>query len=516
MSLVLINGVIYSERGREEAVVIRSGKIEYVGTNEDAIEVGGSRARIIDLRGSVVLPGIVDAHVHLDEIGLSSRMVDLRGARSIGELKEKVRQARDKGKIIKGWIIGRGWDHELFKERRMPTRYDIDQVCPDIPTLLIRVCGHVAVANTKALKISGIMNKVATKNVEVDEKGIPTGVIFEDEIGSIMNNIPKMSVAERAEIIEEALNMLASHGVTAVGFMSCTPESFEALQILKKSGRLPIRVMVYFTYNMIKYLKALRLRGGYGNDMLRIMGIKIFMDGSLGGRTAFLREPYSDSNTKGILRMNKKEVRNILEEAHSLELQVAIHAIGDGAIEEALNAIEDSGIDGSSCRIEHASVVNEEIIKRMKKLSITAVVQPHFIISDWWIVQRLGTDRARWAYAFKSMIDAGVKIAFSTDAPVEPVNPWLTIYAAVTRGKYENLELYKYTANECLTFEEALECYTNGSRRALSMKEVVLREGMIADLTIVDRDPYAVSVQDLKRVKNVATIVNGRIVNLSL
>ena len=152
----------------------------------------------------------------------------------------------------------------------------------------------------------------------------------------------------------------------------------------------------------------------------------------------------------------------------------------------------------------------------MKKLSITAVVQPHFIISDWWIVQRLGTDRARWAYAFKSMIDAGVKVAFSTDAPVEPVNPWLTIYAAVTRGRYENLELYKYTANECLTFEEALECYTNGSRRALSMKEVVLREGMIADLTIVDRDPYAVSIQDLKRVKNVATIVNGRIVNLSL
>jgi len=516
MSLVLLNGVIYSERGREEALVIREGKIEYVGSNEDAIEIGGSRARIVDLRGSVILPGIVDAHVHLDEVGLSSRIIDLRGVRSIGELKEKVRRARDKGKIIKGWIIGRGWDHELFKERRMPTRYDIDQVCPDIPTLLIRVCGHVAVANTKALEISNIMSKVATKNVEVDERGVPTGVIFEDEISSIMDSIPKMSIVERVEIIEEALNVLASHGVTAVGFMSCTPESFEALQILKKNRRLPIRVMVYFTYNMIKYLKALRLRGGYGDDMLKVMGIKIFMDGSLGGRTAFLRKPYSDSNTRGILRMSRREVRNVLEEAHSLDLQVAIHAIGDGAVEEALNAIEDSGIDGSSCRIEHASVVDEEIIKRMKRLKITAVVQPHFIISDWWIVKRLGIDRAKWAYAFKSMINAGVKVAFSTDAPVEPVNPWLTIYAAVTRGKYEGLELYKYTANESLTFEEALECYTNGSRRALLMEDVMLREGMVADLTVVDRDPYAVSVQDLKRVRNVATIVNGRIVSFSL
>ena len=516
MSLVLLNGVIYSERGREEALVIREGKIEYVGSNEDAIEIGGSRARIVDLRGSVILPGIVDAHVHLDEVGLSSRIIDLRGVRSIGELKEKVRRARDKGKIIKGWIIGRGWDHELFKERRMPTRYDIDQVCPDIPSLLIRVCGHVAVANTKALEISNIMSKVATKNVEVDERGVPTGVIFEDEISSIMDSIPKMSIVERVEIIEEALNVLASHGVTAVGFMSCTPESFEALQILKKNRRLPIRVMVYFTYNMIKYLKALRLRGGYGDDMLKVMGIKIFMDGSLGGRTAFLRKPYSDSNTRGILRMSRREVRNVLEEAHSLDLQVAIHAIGDGAVEEALNAIEDSGIDGSSCRIEHASVVDEEIIKRMKRLKITAVVQPHFIISDWWIVKRLGIDRAKWAYAFKSMINAGVKVAFSTDAPVEPVNPWLTIYAAVTRGKYEGLELYKYTANESLTFEEALECYTNGSRRALLMEDVMLREGMVADLTVVDRDPYAVSVQDLKRVRNVATIVNGRIVSFSL
>ncbi|RLF14011.1 MAG: amidohydrolase, partial [Thermoprotei archaeon] len=365
--------------------------------------------------------------------------------------------------------------------------------------------------------VAGVMGKkVSPTAFEVDSKGIPTGVIFEDGIEVIMRKIPKMDVREKVEVISNALNTLASYGVTAVGFMSCTPDSFEALQILRKQGKLPIRVMVYFTSDMMKYLKRIGLRGGYGDDMLRIMGIKIFVDGSLGGRTAFLRRPYSDSNTRGVLRMSKAEIRSILEEAYSLDLQVAIHAIGDGAIVEALGAIEEAGLDGSHCRIEHASVVDEDIIKMMRKTNVIAVVQPHFIISDWWIVRRLGDDRARWAYAFRSMINAGIRVAFSTDAPVEPVNPWLTIYAAVTRGEMEGIELYKYTVSEKLSLEQALECYTSGSRIALGLREMKLRENALADLTIVDRDPYAVSTFDLKRIRNVATIVNGKVVHIAL
>jgi len=481
-----------------EAIVVANEKIIYAGESEKAQkiakELGGE---VVDLGGKTVLPGFIDSHMHLNSLGQSLKMLNLKGTKSIEELKTKLKGYAEKTST--SWILGFGWDQEELG--RYPTREDLDEVVNDKPVLLYRTCFHAAVLNTKAIEIVGL---------EKDEDADPeTGIIRENALEKVREVINKtLTFDDYKHFIEEGAKFVLSQGVTTVGFVSVNEKSLRALLELDSEGRLPIRVFVYLNPSLLKELKGLGLTKKVGSNRVKIMGIKVLADGSLGARTAWLSKPYADASTTGHPNISKEELEEIVREAHQLNLQMAVHAIGDKTTDMVLDVYEKFKSERN--RIEHASILREDQIKRMKELGVVASVQPRFVISDWWAVKRVGKERAKWIYPFKSMLEQ-IVIGFGTDAPIEPANPWETIYAAVTRGKFENVETYHYTKDERLSLEESLHSYTYGSAYIMHAENELgsLEEGKFGDFIVVDRDPFEVEEKGLKNIKVLGVYVGG-------
>lgn len=516
--LTLINGKIYLSYNplkTSESLVIAGGRVIFTGSISSALAISGLLGcDLIDLKGKVVLPGFVDAHMHLDGVGMSLSTVDLRGVRSIDELKDRVRRFAGKSG---SWVFGHGWDQELFEEGRWPTRWDLDEVVSDKPVLLIRVCGHAAVLNTKAMEITGLIDS-DSPHVLRDEEGEATGIVREEALDMARNKFREsLTMEDHKRFLEEAIKYAASLGVTTVGFVSVNETAFKALEELRYEGKLLVRVRAYLNpgggNDLLLTLKKLGVRAGFGNDYLKICGIKVFVDGSLGARTAWLTEPYSDEpSTRGSQLVDEETLEKLVKEAHEAGLQLAIHAIGDAAIDLVLRVysrIKDSR--ESRHRIEHASVLRPDQIAKIRELGTPLVVQPHFIITDWWVLKRLSNLRAVWVYPFKTLVDSGVPLGISTDSPVEPLNPWETVYAAVTRGEHDNIELSKHTPHEKLSLTEVLHLYTHGSAYVLREESNIgsLEVGKLADFIIVDKDPYAIDEKTLREIKVLATYVGG-------
>ena len=505
----MVNGYIlegFDERGEpiwHHGMLVRDGRVAYLGDNPEEISAPGSK--VVDLRGRVVLPGFIDAHLHVLEVGASTLMLDLRGVESIAELKRLVSEKA--GELGVGeWILGRGWDQERFIEKRLPTRWDLDEVSPLNPVLLVRVCGHMAVANTLALRLAGIDESTPDPpGGEISRScGRITGVLKETAIELVRRVIPEVCGSTR-RIVERALGLLASSGITTVHGVSVGREELEALIELSKRGKLPVRVRVYVRPELLN-----SARRGEVNDCVSVMGIKIFLDGSFGARTAALREPYSDDpSTSGFLLYSDEELASTLRRACRAGLQVAVHAIGDLAVEQLLRVLNRESIPGRVIRVEHASLSPPDLMAEMKHLGINVVVQPHFVISDWWIVERLGSRRCRWVYAFKSLLKSNLLVAFSSDAPVEPYNPWEGVYAAVTRGKYEGRPLASLTLSEALSVNEAIRCYTEIPARLTGDALGRLSKGFPADFIIVGLNPFKIGDRDLNRIRILSTYVNG-------
>jgi len=512
-----VNGNIYTSfkpLRRVSALVVYNERIIYAGTSSKARKIvtlfGG---RVIDLNGKTVIPGFVDAHMHFDGLGLALNTLNLHGVKSISELKKRLKEYYEEHRNV-SWIIGRGWDQELFEEKRWPNRWDLDEVVSDIPVFLERVCGHAAIVNTRALEMLDSHMLSENKYFLKNEKNLLNGIIIEDAVDLFREKL-KYGKHEKLDILYSALKYAASLGVTTHGFVSCTPEIFNLLQELKITKGLPIRIRVYMSDYVLDNLLSLGIRRGFGDEYLKIMGIKIFMDGSLGARTAWLSEPYNDDpSNSGIPTIEKEKLINLMKRAHEGGLQLAIHAIGDRAIDTVLDAYSLIGnnLKDHRHRIEHASIIRPEQMERMSNLGICAAVQPHFIITDWWIIKRVGEKRASWVYPFKSMIKSGVHIGFSTDSPVEPLNPWETVYAAVTRGG-NDIELYKYTTKEKLSMTDALYYYTMGSAYLLFEEKNIgtLEYGKYADFIVIDKDPLEIELERLKSIKTLMTVVSGKI-----
>ena len=516
-----VNGRIYASFKPiklVDSIVVSGDKIIYIGNSEKAISiVKGLDGDIIDLDNKVVLPGFIDSHMHIDGLAFSLNSVDLRGVRSIDEFKRRIKKFYDlHGEY--SWIIGRGWDQELFEEGRLPNRWDLDDIIPDKPALFIRICGHAAVVNTKALEITGFLeNPPRSKYFDRDENNNLTGIIFEDAI-SIFRSKIKYSLDEYIRMTLEALYYIASHGVTTVGYVSSSSEILHVLNIIKnRYGRLPIRIRAYMKHDSLEYLVKLGVSKGFGDDYLKIMGIKLFVDGSLGVRTALLSKPYNDDpNNYGVQVMDIQRLRKLINMADENGLQLAIHAIGDKAIDYLIQLYNELGdrIKINRHRIEHASIVRRDQINKLRDLGVYLSIQPHFIISDSWIIERLGFDRINWIYPFNILYKSNINLGFSTDSPVEPINPWETIYASITRGYYEEIELAKYTTDEKLDLETSLYLYTMGSARLLHMDDVAgsLERGKYADFIILNRDPFEASDKQIKNIRCIATVVGGEFV----
>lgn len=516
--LALINGKIYLSYDplkTSESLVIAGGRVVFAGNNSNTLVISELLGcDLIDLEGKVVLPGFVDAHVHLDGIGMYLNTVDLRGVRSIEELKDRIRRSVSNAA---SWVFGHGWDQELFIEGRWPTRWDLDEVVSDRPVLLTRVCGHAAVLNTRAMEITGLISS-GSPHVLRNERGEATGVVKEEALETARKKFREsLTLEDHKKFLEDAIKYVASHGVTTVGFMSVNDVSLRVLEELRSEGKLLVRVRAYLNpgedNEILSILKKLGIRSGFGDDYLKICGIKIFADGSLGARTAWLTEPYNDApNTCGSQLVERKILEKLAYEIHDAGLQLAVHAIGDAAIDLVLQTysrIQD--LRKFRHRIEHASVVRPDQVSKIRELGIPLVVQPHFIITDWWVLKRLGESRATWVYPFKTLISSGISLGISTDSPVEPLNPWETVYAAVTRGEYEDVELSKHTPHERLSLTEVLHSYTRGSAYTLGEEGNIgtLEIGKFADFIIVDRDPYAVDEKTLREIKVLATYVGG-------
>lgn len=502
MIRAFVNGKIYlsfKPSKTAEAIVIGNEKVIYTGDSERARKIAEElEGEVVDLKGKIVLPGFIDSHIHLNFLGQSLKMLNLKGTKSIEELKEKLKDYVNKTNT--SWILGFGWDQEELG--RYPTKKDLDEIADNKPVLLYRTCFHAAVLNTKAMEIVSLE--------EGEDADLETGIIKENTLEKVREIINEsLTVEDYKHFIEEGAKFVLSQGVTSVGFVSVNKKSLRALLELDNERKLPIRVFVYLSPSLLEELKGLGLTRGVGSKRVKIMGIKVLADGSLGARTAWLSKPYEDSPTTGHPNISREELKKIVQEAHRLGLQMAIHGIGDKTIDMILDIYDELG--GERNRIEHASILREDQIKRMKRLGVVASVQPRFVISDWWAVRRVGKRRAKWVYPFKSMLEEGIMIGFGTDSPIEPVNPWESIYAAVTRGKFEGIEIYNYTKGECLSLEESLHSYTYGSAYIMHAEDELgtLEEGKFGDFIIVDRDPFDSKEEELRDIKVLEVYVGG-------
>lgn len=509
-----LNGHIYISfcpKKETGGLLVAEGRVLSAG-REDQVKDLAERlgAEVIDLKGRTLLPGFIDSHAHLDEVGLSLRSLDLRGTKSLEELKGKLDTFARNDESP--WILGYGWDQELFEGHRWPTRYDLDAVEKKRPVMLSRVCLHAAVINTPALKESGL--DPSSPNVLKGKDGSPSGVIVEEALNIAKEKFRRsLTIEDWKGYLRAGAFHAASHGVTTLGFVSCGARELAALIELEEE--LPLRVRVYLNpeRDVLKALKNLGIRRGFGSDLLKIQGIKILADGSLGARTARLSSPYEDDpETFGQYNVKRDELLSLAAEANEAKLQLAIHGIGDATIDMILDAYEALGPSDLRHRIEHASLSRPDQIERMARTGIAVTVQPRFVLTDWWLPERVGHQRAKWIYPFRSIMKAEVPVGFGTDSPVEPIDPFETLYAAVTRGKFEAHSVYEISKEEALTVEESLYCYTFGSAYVMGEEKLLgsLEEGKIADFVVVEDDPLTVDERNLRTIKTAETRLSGR------
>jgi len=495
-----------------QAVAIKGGLIVEVGANNKIEQWIGKDTKIIDLRGKTVVPGLIDTHTHLTDLGRLLTWIDLRGVDSIKEtLRLLQRRVRDTPEGE--WVLGRGWDQDRLKEKRYPTRLDLDKVSPHNPVFLSRVCGHIGVANSRALEIAGIFREATVPLsglIDIDSKtGEPTGILRE-AVHDRVWNLPEPSEEELTRVCALACEKAVEAGLTSVHWFVYKPIEIRILQRLREQGKLPLRVYIVISIEFLRCLADAGLSTGFGDNVLRLGCVKVLADGSLGARTAALNEPYNDEpSTKGILCCGQKDLYEGIVKAQKAGFQVCVHAIGDRAISAVLNAFE-RALKGDyknmrRHRLEHASVLNMQLVKRLKKLGLIVCVQPHFAISDFWVEARLGPDRARWTYPFKTLIKSGVLIAGGSDCPVEPISPLSGVYALVSRESFPE---------ERVTVEEALRTYTVNGAYA-SFEENVkgsIERGNLADFTVLSNNPLTIKPERIKNIKVEMTIVGGKIV----
>ncbi|MGD8506725.1 MAG: amidohydrolase [Candidatus Bathyarchaeota archaeon] len=497
-----------------EAIAIKDNKIVAVGTNEQVQAWIGNQTRVMNLNGKTVVPGFIDTHVHMRGFGRFLTTIDLREVNSIKKMQQLLQERVQKTPKQK-WILGRGWDQEKFKEKRYPTREDLDEAAPTNPVIFTRVCGHICVVNSQALELADISrDTVARSGGQIDknlETGEPTGILRENALDLVWNIVPEPSEEELTEICELACQKAVEAGLTSVHWFVQSSVEIRILQRLRVKNRLAIRIYLVVPVGLLDCLTDAGLLTGFGDSMIKIGSIKILADGSLGARTAALKQPYNDKpSTKGMMLYSQKSLNEMALKAHRIGFQLAIHCIGDQAVDMTLKALEkalkETPRENHRHRLEHVSVLNESLIQRMKRLGIVASVQPHFVVSDFWVVKRVGKARARWVYPFKTLIENGILVVGGSDCPVEPISPILGIYAAVNRKAFQQ---------ERITVEEAIRIYTANAAYA-SFEEKTkgsIEAGKLADLVVLSDDLGGIEPRKIEDVKVEMTIIGGKFVH---
>jgi predicted amidohydrolase YtcJ len=510
--LIVYNGRIYIQPDTESrvgAISITDGRVTKTGSSRDLLKLRSASVDSLDLHGLTAFPGLADSHIHLLGYGMLMRTLNLSSARSIPEIQKMLAKASST-KLKDQWILGRGWDQEKLREHRYPNRSDVNTVAN--PVFLRRICGHVAVANSAALTAAGVNENTPEPfggEIDRDSTGKPNGILKERALEIVSRSVPRDETEARQALVVASEKLLAQ-GVTSLHCIVEDEQEFKALRELKKEGKIEQTIYAILPLSMLDQVSSMEDKRGMRANGFRIGGIKVFLDGSLGARTAALGHPYDDDpDSSGMLTTSREQLLNLIKKAGETGLQLCLHAIGDKAVQlgvETLNeALGPRDCQKSRHRIEHASLLSPDLIKNMASLGLVASVQPRFIYSDNWAEQRLGKNRIRYLYPFKSMLRAGVHLAAGSDSPSDEPSTAEGLWSAVSRPGL--------SPSERLTPSETLTCYTQGAAYAsFSEKdEGTLDAGKWANLTILDRDPFECAPETLRKLRVVQTIVRGKL-----
>lgn len=533
-TLVLYNGPIYTlDPGQPvaRALAIRDGRIFAIGS-EGRVQAAtaGQRGETINLRGRAVVPGLTDAHVHIIHQGLTAREARLGAADSL-EQAQAIIAERAAALPPERWLRGWGWDHIPWG-RRWPTRADLDAVCPDRPAMLSRKDGHSLWVNSRALALAGISADTpdpAGGQIQRDRDGEPTGILVETAMELVRSVAPPLTEAERIDALQTALTEALSYGITSVHVPTATnhntgPEAMRALQSLRARGELSVRAMVYIAQPDLEGALAMGLRSGFGDRWLRLGGLKLFADGSLGSESAEMLTHYEGRRHTGIATLEPELLEDLVCRANLGGISVAIHAIGDAANRKVLDAIaraqaarRELGLADAHLalpnRIEHVQVVHQKDLPRLAQLGVIASMQPIHATSDSEMADALWGPRCALAYAWRSLKESGATLAFGSDAPVESMNPWRGIHAAVTRQRPDGFPQGGWYPEQRLTVDEAMWAYCVGPAIASAEagEKGRLVTGALADMAVLTGDPYRSAPAELHAITAAMTIVEGKV-----
>src|SRR5947209_5484474 len=505
---------------RVQAMAVLRGKIVAIGANAEVQKLKAESTQVIDLHGHVVMPVFNDAHTHLASGGFEKLDIDLVGSKSLDEMKQRI-AARAKTAGAGEWLVGRGWDHTLWADQALPNRSDLDAVTGDHPAIFTRVDGHIAVANSAALKAVNITAQTADPaggKIDHDDKGEPTGILRETAKDNVVGKIPKPTAAQRRRAAELALHNAAQWGLTSAQDNSDW-QDFLAYEELEKEGKLTLSISEWLPFDAsLDQLNHARAHHPADDPMLRTGMLKGFMDGSLGSRTAAMLAPYNDDpKNSGIPRYQQEPLNQKTAERVKDNFQIGFHAIGDLGARMALEAFAFSKPQAAKTdirfRIEHDQVIAPEDFKKFKDLGVIASMQPNHLLTDMnWAEAHIGAERARHSYPWKEFWDDGIPLAFGTDYPVEPITPFRGLYAAVTRKNEAGTK--EYFPEQKLTIDQAIFAYTLGAAYAEFEENTkgLLVPGMLADFVVLDRDITKVPAPEILKTRVLRTVVGGKTV----
>ncbi|MGA8663921.1 MAG: amidohydrolase [Thermoplasmata archaeon] len=489
-------GRVHTGRRTVESLLVQDGRVVVAGTEEEARRASPPDTEVIPLEGRVVLPGLIDAHLHLAEMTRVREGLDLTAVRSIGELQERLEQwghAHPKGPVV-----GRGWSGDQLEGRQDPTAPDLDRVISDRPVILYHASGHSAVLNRAALAAVGFSdatNDSPGSRFGRDSDGSLNGMVYEralDPVGRMVSGADPPDPAALARTVR----LVNAAGLTTVGSMNTTPEEFRALEQALRT-RPTLRILCYGRPSRWSDFTATEWQSSESGHGVSLVGMKAFTDGAFGPRTAWLAEPYADSSYEvGVPALRGSELAAFLDRCREQRCAAALHAIGDAALGEALHAFERHGGAGPRpARIEHASLVPPSLFRLLDRVRPALVVQPGFVWTDWWLGDRLGSARTRWAYPFRTLLGRGHHLAGSSDAPFDASDPWVGLAASLHRTSPEGGSA-NATPEEALSATQALDLYTLNAARALGEHDRGnLEPGARADLVITGASDLADAIR---------------------
>jgi predicted amidohydrolase YtcJ len=526
MGKMWFGGNIYTlsaEKHKVEAVYTRNNQIIAIGSKQE-LEETFAITESVDLQGGTLLPGFVDSHLHLIGHGETLIRLDLSRFTSKEEALAAVKtfaETSSKGE----WIIGEGWNENLWEGAGPITLQELDEVVIDSPVMLKRVCRHALVVNSRALELAGITKNTNTPSGGVigkDEYGELTGLLKDQAQELIYSVIPKVSkeylVRAMTAAIKDAYKLGLTGGHTEdLNYYSGFQDTYETFDKVIKENGLTFRAHLLVHHEVVTEMKQAGFEPYSGDLEIEFGAMKIFADGALGGRTALLSHPYADDpSTNGVAIFSQEELNELFSKARCLGLPVAIHTIGDLAFEYALNAMEAHPVTNGRDRIIHAQILREELIDRAKKLpSLILDLQPRFLASDFpWVIDRIGSDRMEYCYAWKTLLDSGIPCAGGSDAPIEPLNPLWGIHAAVTRTNLNDPARTVYGEKEKLSVYEAVSLFTKGSAYSICHENDrgQIKEGYLADFTVLEKDIFMVPEDEISNLKVQMTVIGGEIV----